>query len=347
MIHWPWQHEQRDDSAYTDAIVAALTARADGATLALPSATAALESCAGLTGRSFAAAEVSGRAVLTDALTPDVLEMIGRSLIRQGQLVMLISTEGGVLRLTPASEHDVEGGPDPSGWEYRLTLAGPSETLTIENVPASSVLHFKYAADAARPWLGNSPLDVAQLGGRLSAETVAQLGNESSGPVGRLLGIPKDGDDETVASLKADIRSAAGRVALLETGDWDAVGSAKVILRSERFGAEPPQSLVNLHMVASAEVMGACGFNPALFGAGGSAGTREAWRLCLFSVLSPLGRKVETELTAKLEDDVKIGWGELRASDLAGRARAFVQMVTAGKSLEEASAIAGLMVPED
>ena len=125
----------------------------------------------------------------------------------------------------------------PDSWEYRLTLGGPSSTLTHDFVPASSVLHFKYAGDPARPWRGNGPIQVAALAGRLSAETVNQLADESSGPVGRLLGIPKDGDDSTVVNLKADIRNAKGRVALLENGDWDNVGSAAVDLATKRFGA--------------------------------------------------------------------------------------------------------------
>ena len=46
-----------------------------------------------------------------------------------------------------------------------------------------------------------------------------QLADEASGPVGALLGIPKDGDDDTVTALKGDIKNAKGRVALLESGD--------------------------------------------------------------------------------------------------------------------------------
>ena len=88
----------------------------------------------------------------------------------------------------------------------------------MKTYPAASVLHFMYARDGARPWRGNGPLEIAALAGRLSAETANQLGSESSGPVGRLLGIPKDGDDSTVEQLKNDIRDAAGRTALLETG---------------------------------------------------------------------------------------------------------------------------------
>ena len=72
-------------------------------------------------------------------------------------------------------------------------------------------------------------------------------------------------------------------------------------MKSERFGPEPPSSLVELVDVSSREIYAACGFNAALWG-GSSASVREAWRLALFSVLSPLGRLVESELRAKLDD---------------------------------------------
>ena len=264
-----------------------------------------------------------------------------------GELVFLIDTRAGRLRLVPAETHDVEGGPFPEEWEYRLTLGGPSRTLTIDYVPAASVLHFRYAADAATPWRGNGPVEVAALAGRLSAETVRALAEESSGPVGRLLGIPVDGADATVEGLKADIKNAAGRVALLETGDWDnAGGDTKVDLKTERFGAEPPASMVELMSVASREIYAACGFNAALWGSAQAASVREAWRLALFGVLSPLGRMVESELQDKLEDTVKIGWTELRASDLSGQARAMQSMVNGGMPVADAVSVAGLMVED-
>ena len=55
-------------------------------------------------------------------------------------------------------------------------------SLTIDYAPAASVLHFRYAADAATPWRGNGPVEVAALAGRLSTETVRALAEESSGP---------------------------------------------------------------------------------------------------------------------------------------------------------------------
>ena len=181
-------------------------------------------------------------------------------------------------RVAPAETHDVEGGPFPDEWDYRLTLGGPSRTVTYDHVPADSVLHFRYACDASTPWRGNGPIAVANLAGRLSAQTVNALADESSGPVGRLLGIPVDGDDATVANLKDDIKNATGRVALLETGDWSAAGDGRVDLESRRFGAEPPASLVELVSVASQEIYAACGFNAAIWGGSQAASVREAWR---------------------------------------------------------------------
>ena len=73
---------------------------------------------------------------------------------------------------------------------------------------------------------------------------------------------------------------------------------------------------------------------------------REAWRLALFGVLAPLRRLVESELKAKLDDEVSLSWQELRASDLSGRARAFQSMVGGGMPVDQAVAVAGLMVED-
>ena len=153
---WPFGNnlEMRAESSYTDTLIASLVSRAQGRSLAVPSATAALEACAGTVGRGFAASEVSGPDTLTQALRPGVLELIGRSLIRHGEVVFLIDTQADRLRLIPAEAYDVEGGPYPDEWVYRLTLGGPSKTLTQEFIPAASVLHFRYAVDAAAPWRG-------------------------------------------------------------------------------------------------------------------------------------------------------------------------------------------------
>ena len=68
--------------------------------------------------------------------------------------------------------------------------------------------------------------------------------------------------------------------------------------------------------------------------------------MALFGVLSPLGRKVESELRRRL-GDVSLDCSELRASDLSGRARAFQSMVGAGMDISKAAGLAGLMDSDD
>ena len=77
------------------------------------------------------------------------------------------------------------------------------------------------------------------------------------------------------------------------------------------------------------------------------AGMREAWRQVLFGVVAPLGRAVQAELRLKLDSPgLVLTWDELRASDLAGRARAFQSMVGGGMEVSKAASLAGLMEPE-
>ena len=349
-MKFPWTKklETRSSGGYTATFLQALLARAEGKPQPLPLATGALEGAAGVVGRAgFSAAEVIGPPMLTQALNPYLLEMIGRSLIRRGELVFMIDTVGGRLQLLPADSWDVDGGPRPGEWMYRVTLSAPSGTETYEAMPASGVLHFRYCAEASRPWRGLSPMSVASIAGTLSAETANALGHESSGPVGKILGVPIDGDSATISKLREDIANARGRMAFLENSDWGNANTGGVDLEAKRFGAEPPQALVNLQDLASREILMACGLNTGLFQDLGAATARESWRLALFSVIAPLGHLVSGELTEKLEDSVILGWQELRASDLQGRARSFKSMVDGGMPLDQATAVSGLMLPGD
>ena len=102
MKFWPsFGNKLETRASYTDAVIAAYLSNATGKSLAIPAATSALEACAGLTGRGFAAAEVTGPTTLTSALTPGVLELVGRSLIRTGELVLLIDTQARRCRFQP------------------------------------------------------------------------------------------------------------------------------------------------------------------------------------------------------------------------------------------------------
>ena len=204
---------EKRDSSFTDALVASIVQAASGQASAAPAATGALEASASIVARCFAAAEVQGPEIFRQALTPAVMSMIGRSLIRSGEIVFAIDTEGGQLKLLPCSSFDVRGGADPASWRYRLSLSGPDRIITMNPVPGEGLIHVRYQSDPDRPWRGVGPLQSASLAGKLSAETIKALGDEASGPTGHLLPIPVDGDDPSVAELKGDIRTLGGSIA--------------------------------------------------------------------------------------------------------------------------------------
>ena len=127
-MRWPWQRkpEVRQSQPFTDAIVAAITAEAAGATIADPSGHWALETAAGLYSRAFAGATVEAPDVVKAALKPATRALIARDLIRRGQSIHEISVHGGRIELLPAGSWDIRGGWQPESWWYRLDLFGPS-----------------------------------------------------------------------------------------------------------------------------------------------------------------------------------------------------------------------------
>ena len=187
--------------------------------MATATATAVVEAAAGIVGRAFAAAEVRGPGPVVEALTPSMLNIIGRTLIRKGEFAAYLDVMDGMLTISPASDWDVTGRYDPREWRYRLNLAGPSRTMTRANVQAESVLHVQYAADPEIPWRGVGPVQAARIAGRLTAETAQALANEASGPRDQpVLGVPaKDGQDSGLEDLRADIRGLKGSVGLVES----------------------------------------------------------------------------------------------------------------------------------
>lgn len=345
---WPFR-ETRADSSYTDALVTALLGQASGATPAIPTATGALEAAAGLVGRAFAAAEITNAGPATGALSPAFMALVGRSLLRRGELVAKIEIRRARIILLPAAQHDIDGGPRPDSWVYRVNLAGPDRTETTQRVPAAGVLHVTYGTDPERPWRGLGPLGFAQLAGRLSAGTVTALGDEMKTPIAHFVPIPKDGQDPTLRTLRADIKSARGDALLVESQvqDWQRGGAPTQAWGAARLGPNPPQALIQAHQRGAQEVLAACGISSALFEAADAAGAREAWRLALFSVIAPLGRMVRDELRTKLDaPDLRIEWSELRASDLQGRARSFSALRKGGVTATDAARICGFDLRE-
>ena len=94
----------------------------------------------------------------------------------------------------------------------------------------------------------------------------AALADGESGPRGGVLPLPVDGEDPTVATLKADLRNLGGKLAFVEsvrTMQPGAAGSSpQEDWKPRRIGANPPTAEVELLTAASVEVLNACGCSP-------------------------------------------------------------------------------------
>ena len=116
-----------------------------------PSAIAALEAAAGLYAFAFAGARVTPENAATARLSSGVRALVARDLIWRRESVHVIKVKGGAIRLWPVESWDVRGGPAERSWFYRCDVFGPSGNET-RFLPAESVVHARYAVDAARPW---------------------------------------------------------------------------------------------------------------------------------------------------------------------------------------------------
>ena len=350
---WPFgkrEPEKRQAQPFSDAIVAAIQAQATGSELAQPNATAAVEAAAGFYARALATAIVSGAGIAESALSPSVLSLVGRDLIRRGESIFLIEFEGDRLMLRPAGSWDVRGGPRESSYWYRLDLFGPSGNET-RLVPGASVLHFRYAVDPARPWTGVSPLQWARLTAAGHANLEAMITSEAGSPFGYLLPVPsevEDDVDDPNAALRADLAGARGRTLIVGDPSLDVESAGQLragAYRSvARFGANPPTSVEGLRGETGQSILAACGLSSALFNQS-SDGTarREAYRQALHVGVRPVVRLMAAELQAKLDaPDLALDMSELHAADVAGRARSFKAFVAAGVHPEDAARETGV-----
>ena len=352
-MRWPWsrQPEVRQGS-YTDAAVALLVQAAGGAASGDPNATGALEACAGLYARSFAAATVEPE---MPTLTPSVMAMIARALIRRGEIVYQIDVENGRLVLHPVGDCDVRGSADPSTWAYRCVRHGPSRTETTL-LSAAEVLHFRYATEPSRPWRGVSPLGWAHRLGDLIGNAETRLSQEASGTVGRVLPMPQDGGDGTDADpnamLKADLAKASGRLHFVETTSAG-FGEGRVAAPSQdwaqkRIGPMPDSEFAKLRESAGMSVCAACGVPPSLlFSISDGTLARESYRAFLHSAVRPVARMMADEIEAKMGTRPVFDFNALYAHDLAGRAQSFQRFAAGGMEVDKALALTGLMVSDD
>ena len=348
-MRWPWQQSAPEHrSSYTDQVVAAILQSASGGGVRPALATAAVESCATLYASAFAACTVSGPSSVTRALTADWRASVASALIRHGQALYIIGADPvDGFHLAPVSHWDVYGGSAPP-WVYRVERAGPSSTRW-ETHDSESVLHLRWLVDHARPWAGVSPLQRASDTGSLAGWLEKRLSEEASGPVGSFLPVAKydadpdadlDADDDPLAALRRDIGSARGQVLAVESqmAAADSPASApRKDFQVARFGANPPQGLIELRDKVAGDIAGACGVAPGLIdGRASGQAAREAWRQFVSTSVDGLSRRIESQILAQLGVEIRIDSTPLAGRDLAARAAAFARLVKGGVPIADA-----------
>ena len=347
----PWTSNGVETRAsYTDALTSLLIREASGSgsPTGQAHATAAVEACAGLYARGFAVADVSPT---VPALSPDVLATIARSLVLDGESLWVIDVGENGIKLLPVGDSEVRGTtPDPTEWTYRVSLYGPSGSVT-RTVPSAGIVHIRASVDPARPWRGISGLRRAGLSSDLLSSLETRLGEESSSPVANLVPSPADGQAASTATLRSDLKAAKGGLVLVETmasGYGDKAGAPMQDWSVKRIGGNPPDVLRALRSDVGMDVCSALGVPPSLFApnADGTA-QRESVRRWSLGSLAALGRIATQELSVKLDlEDLHLDFGALFAHDAVGRSQAFARMVQGGMPVDKAASLAGLLTVE-
>lgn len=315
--------------SYTDQVVSAAVASAQGT--AASSMTGTVEAVA----RLWEAAFSSGRA---EALAPWQLALIGRGLILKGEVVFWRSRASGLL---PVSDHDVSGqSAFPGRWTYRVSLPAPGGTIS-RNASADHVLHARIGATLTQPWRGCSPLANAKASRQLLDRVERSLSDEHNGPLAKVIGVP---DPEAQTTAATQIGNAAGKVVLVEQSEMDLAGEGhggRTAWKPNRVGPEPTTGTIQTREGVERTLLAAAGVPTELVHPSAGTDSREAWRRFLFGTVAPTAAVVSAELR-RLGLPSEIDFAELRASDLAGRARAYKQFREAGMDDAEARRLAGL-----
>ena len=340
-MKWPWGRPVEVRESYTAQVVSRLVAAASG--VGDGGALAAIETSARWWGSGLASATVSPVNSALSAISPSVLDTIGRSLCRSGESLHVITVRGGRVSLTPVGSWTVHGSADPSTWKYRVTMNGPTSTRTT-TLDAASVLHIRYAPDPSSPWRGRSPVALA-LDTFKAASLLEGATSEEFSFTQKQLIAPRRGagDFAPIDSLAPDV------ITKIVDSFAQHVGAPTIVLPADvvpsRLGPEPPDSYALLRDRFENSILAMCGIPPALVAARATGtGAREAYRQVLHGLIKPLGDLVVEELQAKLDPAAAMDFSSLRAGDITSTSRAFGSLVTAGLSTEQAASIVGIEV---
>ena len=343
--------QQAPPDNYTDRVVATFEALAAGG-ISDPAKLAATEFAAGLLARSLSRATVAAGPGVRAAVTGHLLAMIGRALVRRGELLAVVdvSPMSGALALYVAGTWDVRGGWHPATWRYRADLFGPSGNIT-RLLPADAVTHFRWNVDPERPWHGQPAIHVAAATAGTASNAERSLTRESKVPVARVAVVPHPAADERAVFEQ---KLAAGGLVTTAGGAFpvgDRGAEPSQHWKPAAMGPAPARELVELRRDSARELCEAIGVPAALFVPGSTEGAqRAAWRRYLAGTVEPAAEMIAAELSDKLEQPVALDVAMLATPDAVtstaravnSRASAYSTLRGAGMGDAEARALAGL-----
>ena len=307
--------------------------------------TAAVEFAVGMVGRAAMAAEVK---VSGATLDPHTMAQLFRQTILLGESVQLIdlNRRTGTLRLLPiATRPIITGGPTPESWRYEIKLPRPNgedpldiDQLPTRNVGAEGVVHVRYMPHRWAPWQGVSPLQSAGFTAETLARIEKSLQDDAKIPTGSILPQPDGVSPTGITQVKTAVTAGKGALTLVETtAGGFGLGSNSAPRKDweqQRFGAEAPETSIQLWQAAMLAVMAALGVPPSLYTSQGAA-LRESYRHLFGSLLEPLGQLIAAELSEKLEEDITIKWPERLRSDISALSRGFSSLSKDGYAVEQ------------
>ena len=348
-MKWPWSKPEKRASSFTDEIVSRILARASASTAGDPGALWALECAANFYSRAFAAAKVSGDRA--ERISPSMLALMGRNLIRRGEGLHLIETRRGEVDFLPAGGWDIRGGASEESWRYRLDFYGPSgQSSRFVSSGAGATRSLCRRRRDARG-MASAPCNPQGKPGRSRRTSKSGLARRRVEP---LLTFCRFRKTEGAARMtipspcsRPISRARRGRTILTETtaAAWGEGMSAapKADWKANRLGAHPPDVLRGLRSEAGMAVLSACGVPVSLATDADGTSQRESWRRFVMGAVEPLLEIVGEELERKLETTISFDLTGLWAHDLQGRASAFQKMVQGGMALEQAAAASGVL----
>ena len=337
MKFWPFA-KRETRASYTEALSQAYANLAGGDVISED--LAALEICMGWWGRCFASAKVTPDTPATRALTPDILNAMGRALARFGECILEIRMDDGELTLSTVTGCDISGGAMRSSWTYALEISGP-DTAETRTVPSDRVIHAQYSYLLGKPWQSVGPLQ--GLTQTAAAHLEQALSYESSGPVGSVLPAPPSKREELqegLRKLRGTLVVADSMAAGYDTGESGAPKDFEV----KRIGPVFSPHEVGIRDSISSSLLAACGISPSVLLRSDGTLLREAYKIFTLSTMMPVAKIITPELERKLEvEGLTFDFTSLRSADIQARARAYAGMVGAGLAPDVAGEISGIL----